>query len=175
MSEALDYRVKTYEPEYIFCGKVKFLKNPKSREKLVKAVQLRADQILRECALSKQDNKILAITSREHIRNVIIPSKIIVPVTSRTEGLASCVSKEGHTLSVSTKKNVRRRLETQFRGLLDIMSISSGKLLLVPTNILVSDVVIENDNLKKELKLAEDANKIVDQASSQIGKLSNQT
>ena len=37
---------RVYEPVCIFCNKVKFMKNPKSREKLIQAVQLRADHTL---------------------------------------------------------------------------------------------------------------------------------
>ena len=52
-----------HDKECIFCGKDKFQKNTKSREKL--AVQLRADQTLRQCTMSKQNTKILAITSQD--------------------------------------------------------------------------------------------------------------
>lgn len=55
---------RVYEPICIFCNTDKFLKVSKSREKLVKAVELRADQRLRECAMQKRDEKILAVTSR---------------------------------------------------------------------------------------------------------------
>lgn len=46
----------------IFCNKVKFQKHSKSCEKLTQAVQLRADQTLRECAIQKGDANILAVT-----------------------------------------------------------------------------------------------------------------
>ena len=56
---------RVYSPVCIFCDKIKYLKSTKSREKLTKAVQLRADKTLRECAIKKKDEKILAVTSRE--------------------------------------------------------------------------------------------------------------
>ena len=56
---------RVYDQICIFCKKVKFLKGSKSREKLTQAVQLRADQTLRECATQKGDENILAVTSRD--------------------------------------------------------------------------------------------------------------
>ena len=56
---------RVYEPVCIFCNKVKFMKNPKSREKLIQAVQLRADHALRQCAILNEDSRIVAITSRD--------------------------------------------------------------------------------------------------------------
>lgn len=53
---------RVYNPVCIFCNKVKFMKNPKSREKLIQAVQLRADMTLRHCAILNNDARILAIT-----------------------------------------------------------------------------------------------------------------
>ena len=56
---------RVYNAVCIFCNKVKFLKGSKSRETLTQAIQLRADQTLRECATLKGDEKILAVTSRD--------------------------------------------------------------------------------------------------------------
>ena len=56
---------RVYDQICIFCKKDKFLKGSKSREKLTQAVQLRADQTLRECATRKGDDKILSITNRD--------------------------------------------------------------------------------------------------------------
>lgn len=153
---------RVYDTECIFCNRDKFQKTKKSREKLTKAVQLKTDHTLRQCAISKQDTKILAITSRDivaaeahyhascyrnytrskgeasaekeecdedvlyeeaekvayaelldRIRDVIIPNKIIVPVTSLTESLDASMSRQGQALKTSAKKNIRRRLESQ--------------------------------------------------------------
>jgi len=56
---------RVHNPICIFCNKVKFQKHSKSREKLTQAVQLKADQTLRECAIQKGDENILAVTSRD--------------------------------------------------------------------------------------------------------------
>ena len=56
---------RVYDPICIFCKKVKFVKGSKSRENLTKAAELRADRTLRDCAIKKGDNKIMAITSRD--------------------------------------------------------------------------------------------------------------
>ena len=56
---------RVYGEECIFCGKEKYVRGTNSREKLVKATQLRVDQTLREKAISKCDENILAITSRD--------------------------------------------------------------------------------------------------------------
>ena len=56
---------RVYDPVCIFCSKVKFMKSPKTREKLIQAVQLRADATLCHCAILNNDARILAITSRD--------------------------------------------------------------------------------------------------------------
>lgn len=54
-----------YNEICIFCNKVKFEKGSRTREKLTQAAQLRVDKTLRECAVQKGDEKILAVTSRD--------------------------------------------------------------------------------------------------------------
>ena len=49
-----------YDVVCIFCNKVKFLKGSKSCETLMPAIQLDADQTIRDCATLKGDEKILA-------------------------------------------------------------------------------------------------------------------
>ena len=56
---------RVLEVKCIFCGKYKFLKGTSTRETLTKARQLRADETLRQCAIEKQDEKILVITSMD--------------------------------------------------------------------------------------------------------------
>lgn len=56
---------RVYDQICIFCCKDKYQKGSKSREKLIQAVQLRADQTLRKCATQKGDENILAVTSRD--------------------------------------------------------------------------------------------------------------
>lgn len=57
-----------YEKICIFCEKGnKYIKKLKSREPLIQASELRADEKVRAMATLKMDNKILAVTSRELI------------------------------------------------------------------------------------------------------------
>ncbi len=58
---------RVYDAVCIFCNKVKFQKGSRSREKLTQAVQLRADETLRKCAILKGDEKILALASRDMV------------------------------------------------------------------------------------------------------------
>ena len=205
------------------------MKNPKSREKLIQAVQLRADTTLRHCAILNNDARILAITSRDivateahyhascyrsytniktkkrdhvgdkevdnssqvtempsyevaeveayaqlfhYIRNEVIPHKKVVPVAQLAQNLEAFMLSKGEALKTATKKNIRKRLESELGNSIHIFPNDSGKLLLVPDSLLFKDVVLDNDNLCKELaiwkvKLTDD-NKITDQASSQI-------
>ena len=54
---------RIYEQDCIFCGKIKWCKGTSTREKLSKAVDLRADEKLRDIAVRKCDMKIIAATS----------------------------------------------------------------------------------------------------------------
>ena len=56
---------RVYDPICIFCSKVKYQKHSNTREKLTQAAQLRADLKLRERAIQKGDEKLLALTSRD--------------------------------------------------------------------------------------------------------------
>lgn len=56
---------RVYEQKCIFCEKDKCIKKTSTREKLSKAVDLRADATLRECAIRKCDTKMIAIVSRD--------------------------------------------------------------------------------------------------------------
>ena len=196
--------------------------DPKSREKLTKAVELRADQTLRECATQKGDRKILAITSRdivaaeahyhlscyknytrvkkkgckhsermseddayqmvereafadlfEHIRTVVIPSKKIVPVSSLTTKLESSML-SGGIISIrdSTRKHIRRRLESELENSVQIYPDDKGKLLMVPDSVQLRDAVLEIQSLRKELGIwktkVTDLMKITAQVSSAI-------
>lgn len=84
------------------------------------------------------------------------------------------MSSKGEALKSATKKNIRRRLESQLGSSIHIFQNDSGKLLLVPDSLSFKDVLLDNDNdnLRKELAIWKvkltDANNITDQASSQI-------
>lgn len=84
------------------------------------------------------------------------------------------MSSKGEALKSATKKNIRRRLESQLGSSIHIFQNDSGKLLLVPDSLSFKDVLLDNDNdnLRKELAIWKvkltDAKNITDQASSQI-------
>ncbi len=184
---------RVYDAVCIFCNKVKFQKGSKSREKLTQTFQLRADKTLRECAIQKNDGKILAVASRdivaaeahyhhscyknytrmkprpedvkegdnefeeaygslfEYIRTDIIPNEKIVQVTSLTAKLKSFVP--SGEISESTRKNIRRRLESEFENSVHIFPDDKGWLLMVPVSVTLQDVVLENQSLQKELEI----------------------
>ena len=107
-----------------------------------------------------------------YIRNEVISNKMVVPVAQLTEKLEAFISCKGEVLKTATKKNFRRRLESELGDSVHIFPNDSGKLLLVPDSLSFKDVVLDNENLRKELAIWKvkltDANKITDQASSQI-------
>ena len=55
---------RIYTPDYQFCGKIKCYKGTSTREKVSKTADLRADKLLRDCAVHKCDTKITAVISR---------------------------------------------------------------------------------------------------------------
>lgn len=82
------------------------------------------------------------------------------------------MSSKGDALKTATKKNICTRLESELGNSIHIFQNDSGKLLLVPNSLSFKDFVLDNYNLRKELAIWKvkqtDANKITDQASSQI-------
>ena len=75
-------------------------------------------------------------------------------------------------LKDSTKKNMHRILKSELAGTVEIFPDDKGKLLMVPCCVSLKDVILENQNLHRELKLwkakSTDINKIIDQTSSHI-------
>jgi len=86
-----------------------------------------------------------------YIRSDIIPNKMIVLITSLTAKLNSFLKSE--EISDSMKKNIRRRLEREFKDSLHIFPDEKGRLLMVPHNITLQDMVLENQSLQRELLL----------------------
>ncbi len=66
-NQASSSSTTVYKKECIFCpeGKVKYLKGSHTREPLTMSCELQSDATLRQVAIEKQDEKIMAITSRE--------------------------------------------------------------------------------------------------------------
>ena len=56
---------RVYKKECIFCDKVKYMKNSRTREKLILASELRVDEKLRSISIQRNDQRIMAVTSRD--------------------------------------------------------------------------------------------------------------
>ncbi|KAK7143952.1 hypothetical protein R3I93_014956 [Phoxinus phoxinus] len=73
------------------------------------------------------------------------------------------------SLRNSTKKNIRRTLENELGNSVDIFPDDKAKLLMVPQTVSRRDVVLENQNLLRELNVwkakSTNVNKIIDQTS----------
>lgn len=106
----------------------------------------------------------------EYIRNDIIPNKKVVRVTSLTAKLNSFLP--SGEISESIRKSIRRRLKTELEDSVHIFPDDKGWLLMVPDNVTLQDVVLENQSLQRELEIwkskVTDLNKITDQASAKI-------
>ena len=102
-----------------------------------------------------------------------IPNKTVVQVTSLVTKLTSFTISGGVTsLWDSTKKNIRRTLENELGNSVDIFPDDKAKLLMVSQTVSRRDVVLENQNLVRELNIwrgkSTNVNKIIDQTSSHI-------
>ncbi len=73
----------------------------------------------------------------EYIRTDIIPNKKIVQVTFLTSKLKSFVP--SGEISESTRKNIRRRLESEFENSVHIFPDDKGWLLMVPVSVTLQE------------------------------------
>ena len=108
-----------------------------------------------------------------YIRTDIIPNKKVVEVTCLTSKLESFMLSSGvERMTNSTRKHIRRRLESELESSIDIFPDDKGKLLLVPESVSLKDVVLENQTLQRELRVwktkSNDVNVLIDQTSSLI-------
>ena len=89
-------------------------------------------------------------------------------LTSKLEVLAQARGKE--KLSEATRKYIRRNTEAEFGSILLIFPDDKGKLIVVPDNLSVEDIVKMNLAMKKELDIlkhhSSDIDKIIDQSST---------
>ena len=72
-------------------------------------------------------------------------------LTSKLEVLAQARGKE--KLSEATRKHIRRKIEAEFGSILLIFPYDKGKLIVVPENLSVEDIVKMNLAMKKELDI----------------------
>ena len=88
----------------------------------------------------------------KHIRTVVIPNKKIVSVSSLTAKLESSMISGGiKYIRDSTRKHIRRRLESELENSIQIHPDDKGKLLMVPDSVQLHDAVLEIQSLHKEL------------------------
>lgn len=109
----------------------------------------------------------------EYIRTDVIPRKKVIPMNSLTSKLESSMLSGGvERMTNSTRKHICRRLESKLESLIDIFPDDKGKLLVVPESVSLKDLVLENQTLRRELRVwktkSTDVNIIIDQMSSLI-------
>ena len=93
-------------------------------------------------------------------------------LTSKLEVLAQARGKE--KLSEATRKHIKRKIEAEFGSILLIFPDDKGKLIVIPDNLSVEDIVKMNLAMKKELDMlkhrSSDIDKIINQSSTYIHK-----
>ena len=87
----------------------------------------------------------------EYIRTDVIPSKKVVRVTSLTAKLKSFLP--SGEISESTRKNIRRKLESELEDSVHIFPDDKGWLLMVRDSVTLQDVGVENQSLQRELEI----------------------
>ena len=101
------------------------------------------------------------------IRNEMLPSKKIFPVVILTCKI-EFVHAKGFTIKETTKKHIRRKIESEVGNIIHFYKNKQGKLLAVPDSVTMQ----ENENLKNELSMIKsktnDMKGIIHQASSYI-------
>ena len=209
---------RVYIAECIFCGKDRRMKGTSTRERLVQVSQLKVDDKLRECAIAKQDDKMIGLTSRDivaaeahyhrscyreytrpvklsetnqqespspyaevqtrafnellnYIRDDVIPNKNIIPLAKLSSRMEDVIRNGGLDITASTKKNIRRRLQNELGEEVQFVTDDNGKLLVVPGNITVADMVLANQRLQRELNVLRKSSAIddiIDQAAIHV-------
>ncbi|XP_053122764.1 uncharacterized protein LOC128332482 [Hemicordylus capensis] len=90
----------------------------------------------------------------QYIRTVIIPNKDVVVMTTLTSKLETFLQSRGvPALKDSTKKHMRRKLESELKDSIHIFTDDKGKLLVVPDSVSLKDLAVENHCLQRELNV----------------------
>lgn len=204
-SRAAPSKSVVYDEKCIFCEKSsKHIKGKHTREPLIQCTELRADDQIRKAAVTKLDQRMLAITSRDivaaeghyhfscyrnytrgtpaassrsreesgdaekqyevaekksyeelfsYIRNELFPNPEVLAMTNLSSRLQSSMKSLGvGQIKDSTKKNLRRRMETELGGSIHIFSDENGKLLLYPDSLSMTELAKTVFTLKNELQ-----------------------
>ena len=89
----------------------------------------------------------------EFIRTDLLQNPRVVKMTDLTIKLISFMTLAGITsIHNSTRKHIRRCLETEFKDVLQIFPDEKGKLLVMPDSLSVQDLAKENMKLTDEIK-----------------------
>ena len=111
----------------------------------------------------------------KYIRLEVIGEKSVVTMTELTSRLGVLAQARGkEKLSEATRKHIRRKIEAEFGSILLIFPDDKGKLIVVPDNLSVADIVEMNLAMKKDHDIlkhrSSHIDKIVDQSSTYIRK-----
>ena len=109
----------------------------------------------------------------EHIRNTLFSVPEVVKLTSLTEILGNLMGMLGYNhdeVLPQTKKQIRRRLESEFGESLHFVTTTNGKLLVYPDNLTIGSLVKEDDELKSKLSSLPqcDVEEMVEKSASQM-------
>ena len=105
------------------------------------------------------DNSVLYLNAEQdaynmlftYIREVIFLNPRVFTITEITEQLVSYMNGLGiDEVKPSTKKHMRRKLEGEFKDSINIFPDQYGKLIVVPSNLSITQLAVEYQELKEE-------------------------
>ena len=89
----------------------------------------------------------------QHVRNILFSAPEMIKLTSLTEKLVNLMSMLGYIddeVLPQTKKQIRRRLESEFGESLHFVKTAEGKVLIYPDNLTMESLAKENNELKNQ-------------------------
>ena len=95
----------------------------------------------------------------QYVQCELFQTPKVVKFTQLTSMLKEHMLSLGVEIQECTNKHLRRKLETDFGNMLHIVSNASGKLLIFPDS-LSSEILRENQELKKELSTLKEDNEM---------------
>ena len=107
------------------------------------------------------------------IRTDVLDLQVVITMIELTKTLESFLQTRGvEKLGESTKKHIRRKLESEFGSTLEIFPDEKGKLLVMPANLNAKETVKKLINVEKELKSVKskstELQSIVDQSAQHL-------
>ena len=93
----------------------------------------------------------------QFIRSEVILNKRIAKLTFLGDLLVIYMQETNiKTIKQSTKKHIRRKLESEFEGVLHFVPDENGKILVYPDNLTRNQLVVANQKLQSDLQMARD-------------------